>query len=84
MAQNPSISFTTSTGKEYRFVLSGQPNAVIPTGLILGMFGFIILAALILTIAGFAVGNLIIGFLGLALLIAPFTLIAYATKVSRS
>ena len=84
MAQNPSISFTSSTGKEYRFVLEGQPNDGLHTAFIVGMFAFVLLVSLIISISGFALGNVIMGFVGLALFLSPFAVIAFAAKINRS
>lgn len=84
MAQNPSISFTNSKGKEYRFVLASENNDGLHTAFAVSMFAFVILASLIISISGFALGNLITGFVGLALFISPFAVIAFASKISRS
>lgn len=84
MAQNPSISFTTAEGKEYRFVLAGQPNDGLNTLFIVSMFGFILLSSLIISISGFALGNVLMGFLGLALFLSPFAVIAFAAKINRN
>jgi hypothetical protein len=48
------------------------------------MFAFVILASLIISISGFALGNLIAGFVGLALFLSPFAVIAFASKITRS
>lgn len=83
MAQNPSISFTTSKGKEYRFVLGGSADDGL-AGFVIIMFAFILLSSLVISGAGFALGNLIAGFVGLTLFLSPFAVIAFASRIHRS
>lgn len=83
MAQNPSISFTNSKGVEYKFILGGPADNGLAAFVII-MFAFILLGSLIISISGFALGNLIAGFIGLALFISPFAVIAFASKIHRN